>query len=95
MRLDAPTLEGRLVCLEPLGEAHVAELAAAAAEDRATYDYTVVPDGLAGAAAYVADLLGQRPRDETVPCVQRDGASGRVVGATRYLTLRFDGERPF
>ena len=95
MRLAAPILEGRLVRLEPLGETHVAELAAAAAEDRATYDYTVVPDGLAGAAAYVADLLAQRERAETVPFVQRDARSGRVVGATRFLTLRCDGERPY
>ena len=95
MRLDAPTLEGRYVRLEPLAAAHVSELAAAAGEDRATYDYTVVPDGVAGAAAYVADLLGQRERGETVPFVQRYAKSGRLVGATRFLTLRFDGERPY
>ena len=95
MRLETPTLEGRLVRLEPLDAAHASELAVAASEDRATYDFTVVPDGLVGAAAYVADLLAQRERGETVPFVQRDTRSGRVVGATRFLTLRFDGERPF
>jgi len=95
VRLETPTLEGRLVRLEPLDAAHASELAVAASEDRATYDFTVVPDGLAGAAAYVADLLAQRERGETVPFVQRDTRSGRVVGATRFLTLRFDGERPF
>ncbi len=95
MTLAARVLEGRLVRLEPLSAAHAYEIAAAASEDRATYDYTVVPDGLAGAAAYVADLLGARDRGETVPFVQRDAASGRLVGATRFLTLRYDGESPF
>lgn len=95
MTLETPVLAGRLVRLEPLDASHAGDLAAAAGEDRATYDYTVVPDGLAGAAAYVADLLGARGRGETVPFVQREVASGRVVGATRFMTLRFEGESPY
>ncbi|MDE3083442.1 MAG: GNAT family N-acetyltransferase [Acidobacteriota bacterium] len=95
MILATPVLDGRLVRLEPLDATHASDLALAASEDRATYGYTVVPDGLAGAAAYVADLLGQRERGETVPFVQRDTRSGRLVGATRFLTLRFDGEKPY
>ena len=78
-----------------LDVSHAHELAAAAGEDRATYGYTVVPEGLASAMAFVADLLGARDRGETVPFVQREVASGRVVGATRFLTLRGDGESPF
>lgn len=95
MRLDTPVLDGRLVRLEPLESSHAADLAAAAGEERTTYRYTVVPDGLAGAAAYVADLLGARDRGETVPFVQREVATGRLVGATRFMTLRASGESLF
>ena len=95
MTLETPVLDGRLVRLEPLSAAHANEIAAAASEDRATYDYTMVPDGLAGAADYVADLLGARERGETLPFVQRDARSGRLVGATRFLNLRFARESLF
>ena len=43
--LDAPTLAGARVRLEPLTVDHVDGLVAAAAENRATYDWTLVPDG--------------------------------------------------
>ena len=95
MTLAAPVLDGRLVRLEPLEESHVRELADAASEDRATYLFSVVPDGLLATSAYVADLLGSRERGETVPFVQRDVRSARVVGATRYLTLRYANFQPY
>ena len=48
--MSAPVIEpvvltGRFVRLEPLTLTHVPALDAAAAEDRATYDWTPVPDG--------------------------------------------------
>ena len=60
MPLRPFALQGRLVRLEPLTGQHVAALAAAAAEDRASYAYTWVP--LAG-------------RLSTFPCIQRHWAS--------------------
>ena len=95
MTLDSPVLAGRHVRLEPLALTHVDALAAAAAEDRATYRYTVVPEGLAGTTSYVEDLLAGRAREETIPFVQRELATGRVVGATRFMTLRYDGPSLF
>ncbi len=83
--LDA-TLVGAHVTVAPLRPDDADDLAAAAL-DRASYRYTVVPDGREGARAYVADLLEERRRAETVPFVLRRG--GSVVGATRYMSLRW------
>jgi RimJ/RimL family protein N-acetyltransferase len=82
--VDVPTLEGRLVRLEPLAERHVEGLAAAAA-DRSTYRWTTVPDGREATGAYIAALLAD---DDTIPFAQVRRADGRAVGVTRYLHLR-------
>lgn len=90
--VDVPTLRGRLVVLKPLRRGHVDALAAAAAGDRETYGYTVVPDGVdgeAGAQAYVERLLAWRDEGTHLPLVQRRIADGEVVGATALSTLRF------
>jgi len=51
--LTPPTLPGRLMRVEPLTREHAPALAAAAAEDRSSYGYTWVPEGLADAERYV------------------------------------------
>jgi RimJ/RimL family protein N-acetyltransferase len=81
-------LGGRLVRLEPLAEAHVAQLADAAAESRASYGYTFVPEGREAMEVYVRELLALESRDEELPFAQIRLADGRVVGLTRFLTLR-------
>jgi RimJ/RimL family protein N-acetyltransferase len=85
---DAPTLAGRLVRLEPLVPAHAADLAAAAAEDRAAYGYTAVPVGDDGAASYVDARLAGRDAGDWLPFAQVRVADGRAVGCTSYLTFR-------
>src|SRR5437763_1247406 len=55
--LEVGALAGRLVRLEPLSEAHVDGLAAAAAEERSTYGFTVVPQGREATAEYVQAIL--------------------------------------
>ena len=86
--LDTPTLEGRLVRLEPLSESHLDALLDAAAEDRASYHYTAVPDGREAMLAAVRDLLAARSAGEEVPFAQIRLADGCAVGVTRFLTLR-------
>jgi RimJ/RimL family protein N-acetyltransferase len=76
------------VRLEPLAAAHAGALAAAAAEDRASYGFTYVPDGLEATAAYLEELLAARAQGEEVPFAQIRRADGRPVGVTRYLTIR-------
>jgi len=86
-RLDVPVLIGRLVALEPLAQEHLADLTVAAA-DRATYGFTAVPAGREEMARYVRGLLDAHAGMVTIPFAQRALGEGRVVGVTRYLTLR-------
>lgn len=87
---EIPTLVGQLVRLEPMTIAHVEGLLEAANEDRSTYLYTKVPQSSDEMAAYVTDLLGQWDLDEAIPFVQVDVVAERVVGATRFMTIRRD-----
>jgi N-acetyltransferase len=80
-------LEGRHARLEPLTEEHVPGLAAAAAEDRAGYAYTWVPDGPADAARYVRSALADQARGWALPWAVRRLADDRVVGSTRFLDM--------
>jgi RimJ/RimL family protein N-acetyltransferase len=87
-------LEGRHARLEPLTEEHVPGLAAAAAEDRASYAFTWVPDGAAEAADYVRSALAEQAAGRALPWAVRRLADGRVVGSTRYLDLAVFGASP-
>lgn len=85
--LVVPALVGDRVRLEPLTLDHVPGLAAAAAEDRSTYGWTIVPDGLEATQGYVEALLAQAARREVVPFAQVRVADGAPVGCTRYMTI--------
>jgi N-acetyltransferase len=86
--LQPPPLSGSLVRLEPLADSHIADLVAAAAENRDTYQFAAVPepDALAGAVAqlYVDVAAGAR-----IAFAQVRVSDGRAVGMTTYLNLRF------
>ena len=86
--LSVETLEGRHVRLEQLSSLHAADLATAARDDRSTYRYTPVPDGIDEATAYVEGLVADREADRCVPFAQVDVTSGRALGATRFMTIR-------
>jgi RimJ/RimL family protein N-acetyltransferase len=88
--LEPPTLTGNLVRLEPLAVAHIDDLVVAAGDNRETYDWTTVPHGREGVAQYVDGLLARAAAGEWVPFAQVAGESGRAVGMTNYLTLRFE-----
>ncbi len=79
------TLRGETVACEPMRPAHAEALAAAAAEDRSSYAFTWVPDGVDEAVAYVFAALRDHAQGGTVPFVVRRLADDRVVGSTRYL----------
>jgi N-acetyltransferase len=81
-------LTGRHVRLEPVGPGHVAALAAAAAEDRATYGWTPVPDGEDEFRANVDLVLEERAsgRRLAFATIALGSVNGdRVVGSTSYL----------
>ena len=73
--------------LEALSRAHVDGLVAAAAESRATYDLTHVPDGAAAMAAYVDAALADAARGVAVPFATVDKERGQIVGSTRFCNL--------
>lgn len=79
-----PELVSPVVRLEPLAERHVPDLVVAAAENRASYGFTVVPRGAEELLAHVRDLVA----GPHVPFAQVRVADGRAVGCTRYLNLR-------
>jgi RimJ/RimL family protein N-acetyltransferase len=87
-RLDAPTLTGTRVRLEPLSLAHADDLVAASSESRDTYDWTTVPDGVESVRAYISALLAFAATGEWIPFAQVRMSDGRAVGGTNYLTVR-------
>ena len=87
--LTPVTLSGSRVRLEPLSTDHVADLHAAASADRSTFGLTWVPDGPEATDDYVASLLADHAAGLVLPFAQVDVGSGRAVGCTRYLDLRW------
>jgi RimJ/RimL family protein N-acetyltransferase len=85
----AVTLEGGPVRLEPLGLSHIPALVAAAAENRATYGWTHVPDGEPAMRAYVETALALAANGEAVPFATIDARDGRVVGSTRFANFEY------
>ena len=83
-----PSLSGEYVRLEPLGEEHVAALVTAASEDRATYGFTPVPTDLATMTHQVEVLQDEFAAGLVVPFAQVDASTQRVVGMTRFMTIR-------
>jgi N-acetyltransferase len=76
-------LEGKLVRLEPLSEAHAEPLFDAASEtdDPELYRWTWVPRTLEATRRYIATALAG---EEFLPFATVRRADGRVVGSTRY-----------
>ncbi len=87
------TLEGTYVRLEPLDDAHLAGLVAAAAEDRSNYQWTYTPDGVEQMTDYVRDALAKATTGGQVPFATVRRGQGReadrVVGSTRFCEIAF------
>ena len=81
------------MALEPLTIDHVPDLVEAASQDRSTFGFTAVPDGIEEMLTYVQNLLGNHKVGQDVPFVQRrvnaDGTLGEVVGCTRFMNICF------
>jgi RimJ/RimL family protein N-acetyltransferase len=83
--LTSPVLCGAEVTLRPLLASDLEALAQAAAESRASYTFTPVPDGLAATRAYVNKALAAASAGERMPfvIVRRE----RIVGTTSFTDL--------
>ena len=85
--LTSPTLRGRFVQLEPLAPRHIPGLVAAAAEDRASFTYSEVPDGIEEVTRYVVENVDLAASGRQVPFAVRLLEADRIVGATRFMDL--------
>jgi N-acetyltransferase len=86
--LKVHELVGEYVRLEPLSTKHVDELVAAATEDQTAYGWTVVPSTRETMLAYVNALLADQQHGDIIAFAQISVATGRAVGATRFLHIR-------
>lgn len=93
MAIEVEELRGELVRLVPLDDVHLADLVAAANEDRASFGFVTVPRSRDDAEAYLRGLRDAHAAGETVPFAQVRVADGRPVGVTRLLNIRRDGAR--
>jgi len=82
-------LTGRVLRLEPLAEAHVAGLAEAGKDERIwkwmLYGNLVTEEAM---GAWVLDMLSRQAAGTDLPFTVVHLASGRIVGATRYMEMR-------
>jgi N-acetyltransferase len=76
-------LSGEHVRLEPLALEHVPGLVVAAAEDRATYNWTMVPSGETELRAVVDGAARERVAGTRLGFATR--LDGRIVGSTSFL----------
>ena len=87
-RFVAPvTLSGAYATLEPLAQAHLDGIRAAAGDGELwQLWYTSVP-APESAEAWLATALDMRERLGAMPFAVRDNASGAIVGSTRYFNV--------
>lgn len=81
----APTLHGRHVVIEPLDHAHTAGLFAALDDAEVWTHLTVARPGSAGEMAAIIDAAIKDPT--RMPFVQKDPATGEVLGSTSYYAI--------
>lgn len=88
MNLQPVTLTGRVVRLEPLSEAHVADLLAAGLDER-IWNYMLCGDlrSEAHMRAWVQDMLQRRARGTDLAFAVIYVPTGRAIGSTRYLDI--------
>jgi N-acetyltransferase len=87
MLRETGVLQGKHIRLEPLDPRHVEGLAAASADDPSLYRWSPVPQGVAGARAYVDTALAWRDAGTAVPFAIVGNLAESVIGSTRFWNL--------
>ena len=89
MDIQPVTLTGRLIRLEPLSEAHVPDLARVGLDER-IWQYMLYGaiKSEADVRSWVLDILRRQAKGSDLPFAVIERASGRAIGATRYLDIR-------
>lgn len=84
MNVGPVTLEGRHVRLEPLSQAHQADLASVGLDEN-LWRWIPSPVGTpAEMSAYIATALEEQARGASLPFALIEKTSGRAIGCTRY-----------
>ncbi|MCR4366744.1 MULTISPECIES: GNAT family N-acetyltransferase [Bacillus amyloliquefaciens group] len=78
-------LRGSLVQLEPMTIDHTQALCDAASENRTTYAYTHVPDGIEETKRYIERALSDYEKRLALPFAVRSLETDRIVGSTRFM----------
>jgi len=92
---ESVVLTGTFVRLEPLSAEHVPGLAAAASEDRTTYNWTPVPEGDDAFRANVPFAETERVAGRRLVFATVNIAEARPVGSTSFLDpQRWPGAAP-
>lgn len=85
--MDAPTLSGIHVRLEPLAHSHAEGLVAASAGDPALYQWSAVPVGREAVNRYIETALAWQAAGTAVPYATVRMADGAVLGSTRFFDI--------
>jgi RimJ/RimL family protein N-acetyltransferase len=89
MDIKPVTLTGRVVRLEPLSQAHAPDLTIVGQDD-SIWAYIPYPPvhSEADMRAWVDDMLARQARGTDLPFAVVHLASGRAIGATRYMDIQ-------
>ncbi|MGZ4716812.1 MAG: GNAT family N-acetyltransferase [Acidimicrobiales bacterium] len=82
--LDAVTLTGSLVRLQPVGPEHVPALVEASSEDPGAYRWNTMPRSEPAMADYVADAVERWRQGDTLAFATIRRSDDLVVGCTRF-----------
>jgi RimJ/RimL family protein N-acetyltransferase len=85
--MEAVTLPGKYVRLEPLDHSHIDGLVAAAAQDPSLYHWSVVPQDKAAVTRYIDTALAWREAGMALPFATVRIADGAVIGSTRFFDI--------
>jgi len=91
--LDAVTLEGRIVQLEPMSRDHLDGLLDVAL-DPSLWRWTIArPTDRAGLEVWLETALAGREAGTELPFVTVERATGRPIGSSRYLNIALEHRR--
>ena len=85
--MEAVTLPGKYVRLEPLDYSHVDGLVAAAAQDPPLYQWSVVPQDKDAVTRYIDTALAWREAGTALPFATIRIADDAVIGSTRFFDI--------
>ncbi|MGB7266056.1 MAG: GNAT family protein [Terracidiphilus sp.] len=85
--MEAVTLSGNFVRLEPLSIAHLDGLAAASAGDPALYQWSAVPSGSNAVLRYIETALALHESGTALAFATIRIADGVVLGSTRFFDI--------